>query len=124
MPAIVAHLSERAPLIKLRLVPFGTDLVDTGVTSGQTAMVIGRLQDPPGNLVVQHLMDEGFACVVRAEGSDLTKEALLEWLAPRVAKWWLPDDVQFVEAIPLGATGKILKTRLREQFRDYKLPSA
>jgi fatty-acyl-CoA synthase len=36
----------------------------------------------------------------------------------------MPDDVQFVEAIPLGATGKILKTRLREQFADYKLPTA
>ena len=41
-----------------------------------------------------------------------------------MAKWWTPDDVQFVESIPLGATGKILKTKLREQFKDYHLPTA
>jgi fatty-acyl-CoA synthase len=39
-----------------------------------------------------------------------------------VAKWWIPDDVQFVDNLPLGATGKILKTRLREQFSGYRLP--
>jgi len=39
-----------------------------------------------------------------------------------VAKWQVPDDVVFVEAIPLGATGKMLKTRLREMLKDYKLP--
>ena len=36
----------------------------------------------------------------------------------------MPDDVVFVDAIPLGATGKMLKTKLREQFKDYKLPTA
>jgi len=41
-----------------------------------------------------------------------------------VAKWQVPDDVVFVEAIPLGATGKMLKTRLRDQFAGYKLPTA
>lgn len=66
MPAIVARVGEQAPGIKLRLTPFGTDLVETGVTSGQTAVVLGRFPDPPDNLVVQHLADEGFACVVRA----------------------------------------------------------
>jgi 3-(methylthio)propionyl---CoA ligase len=56
--------------------------------------------------------------------SKVTKEQVLDFLKDKVAKWWLPDDVQFVEAIPHGATGKILKTRLREQFKDYKLPTA
>ncbi|ESQ79045.1 LysR substrate-binding domain-containing protein [Asticcacaulis sp. YBE204] len=65
MPAVVARLRQRAPGIRLRLVPFGTDLADTGVVSGTTAMVLGRLVDPPDNLIVQHLMDEGLACVVR-----------------------------------------------------------
>ncbi|QQS13282.1 MAG: long-chain-fatty-acid--CoA ligase [Rhodospirillales bacterium] len=54
----------------------------------------------------------------------VTKEQVLDFLKDKVAKWWLPDDVQFVDAIPLGATGKILKTKLREQFKDYKLPTA
>ena len=40
-----------------------------------------------------------------------------------IAKWWMPDDVQFIDAIPHGATGKILKTALRKQFEDYKLPA-
>ena len=55
---------------------------------------------------------------------ELDKKELIEFLGSKVAKWWLPDDVQFVEAIPHTATGKILKTRLREDFKDYKLPTA
>lgn len=77
-PAIVAQLRRRAPGIKLRLIPFGTDLAETGVISGETAMVLGRLVDPPDNLVVQHLMDDGLACVVRADhptvGDTLSRE--------------------------------------------------
>ncbi len=57
-------------------------------------------------------------------GANVTKEQVLEFLQGKIAKWWMPDDVQFVEAIPHGATGKILKTKLREQFKDYKLPTA
>ncbi|WP_325352145.1 LysR family transcriptional regulator [Acidisoma sp.] len=66
LPAIVATLAERAPGIKLRLIPYGNDLTETGVVSGTTAMAIGRISDPPDNLVVQHLMDESLECVVRA----------------------------------------------------------
>ncbi len=66
MPAIVARLQDVAPGIRLRLTPFGNDLAETGVTSGTTAMVLGRIADPPDNLVVQHLMNEGLDCVVRA----------------------------------------------------------
>ncbi|HEY5852111.1 MAG TPA: LysR substrate-binding domain-containing protein [Lysobacter sp.] len=67
VPALVARLGERAPGIRLRLTPYGTDLAETGVISGTTAMVLGRIVDPPDNLVVQHLMDDGLACVVRAD---------------------------------------------------------
>jgi DNA-binding transcriptional LysR family regulator len=67
MPAIVARLGASAPGIKLRLTPFGNDVTETGVISGTTAMVLGRVVDPPDSLVVQHLMDEGLACVVRAD---------------------------------------------------------
>ncbi|RPH68014.1 MAG: long-chain fatty acid--CoA ligase, partial [Burkholderiales bacterium] len=62
--------------------------------------------------------------VVKKPGADVTKEELLAFYEGKIAKWWTPDDVQFVDAIPLGATGKILKTKLREQFRDYRLPDA
>jgi acyl-CoA synthetase (AMP-forming)/AMP-acid ligase II len=54
--------------------------------------------------------------VVRKPGSELTKEELLAFYEGRIAKWWTPDDVVFVDAIPLGATGKMLKNRLREQY--------
>jgi fatty-acyl-CoA synthase len=45
-------------------------------------------------------------------------------LEDKIAKWWMPDDVAFVKEIPHTATGKILKTALRAQFKDYVLPSA
>jgi len=62
--------------------------------------------------------------IVKRPGMEVSREDLLKFFEGKIAKWWLPDDVAFVEAIPLGATGKMLKTRLREQFRDYKLPTA
>lgn len=71
VPAIVARLQKVAPGIKLRLTPYGNDLVETGVVSGTTALVMGRVIDPPDNLVVQHLMDEGLACAVRADHPDV-----------------------------------------------------
>lgn len=71
MPAVVARLRDVAPGIKLRHIPYGSDLGETGVLSGTTAMVIGRMVDPPDNLVVQHLMDDGLACVVRADHPDI-----------------------------------------------------
>ncbi|MGO4352375.1 LysR substrate-binding domain-containing protein [Rhizobium sp. RAF36] len=71
MPEVVARLRERADGIKLRLIPFGSDLAETGAVSGSTEMVIGRITDPPDNIVVQHLMDDGLACVVRAGHPDI-----------------------------------------------------
>lgn len=57
--------------------------------------------------------------VVPAEGQSLTSEQLLEFLRPRMAKWWLPDAVVFVQELPQTATGKILKAQLRTQYRNY-----
>lgn len=71
MPALVARLRQLAPGITLRMTPFGNELAETGVISGTTAMVLGRIVDPPDNLVVQDLMDDGFACVVRANHPDV-----------------------------------------------------
>jgi len=61
--------------------------------------------------------------VVKKAGSDVAGDAILDHIRPQVAKWWMPDDVAFVDEIPHSATGKILKTALREQFKDYKLPT-
>ncbi len=62
--------------------------------------------------------------VVLKEGQTATKEEMLGFLEGKIAKWWMPDDVVFVTAIPHTATGKIQKTTLREQFTDYVLPTA
>jgi fatty-acyl-CoA synthase len=62
--------------------------------------------------------------VVLKEGQSTSKAEMLAYLEGKVAKWWMPDDVAFVEGIPHTATGKIQKTALRERFKDYELPSA
>ncbi|MFD0911972.1 LysR substrate-binding domain-containing protein [Methylophilus luteus] len=71
IPAVVARLQALAPGIKLRITPYGNDLAETGVISGTTALVMGRFVDPPDNLVVQHLMDDSLACVVRSDHPDI-----------------------------------------------------
>ncbi|RZT25435.1 fatty-acyl-CoA synthase [Mycobacterium sp. BK558] len=60
--------------------------------------------------------------VVLRKGQSATREEILDYLAGEVAKWWLPDDVVFVDELPHTATGKILKLELRRQYRDHKLP--
>lgn len=61
--------------------------------------------------------------VVLKEGQSATKDELFDFMRGKVARWWLPDDVAFVKEIPHTATGKIQKTVLRTQFKDYELPS-
>ena len=60
--------------------------------------------------------------VVRQPGADLQREELLAFYEGKIAKWWTPDDVVFVDSIPLGATGKMLKNKLRDTFRSHPLP--
>ena len=62
--------------------------------------------------------------VVKKPGAAVTREELLAFYDGKIAKWWTPDDVVFVDAIPLGATGKMQKIKLRERFKDHVLPSA
>ena len=61
-------------------------------------------------------------CVVKKPGAEVSRDELIQFYDGKTAKWQIPDDVVFVDAIPLGATGKMLKTRLREQLADYVLP--
>jgi len=60
--------------------------------------------------------------VVKKPGAEVTREELLKFYEGRIAKWQIPDDVVFVDAIPLGATGKMQKVKLREQLAGYVLP--
>ena len=62
--------------------------------------------------------------IVLKEGQSATKDEILGFLEGKIAKWWMPDDVVFVDAIPHTATGKILKTALRDQFKNHVLPTA
>ncbi len=62
--------------------------------------------------------------VVPKDGAEVSKESVLAYLDRKIAKWWTPDDVLVVASLPHTATGKLLKTALREQYKDYKLPTA
>jgi fatty-acyl-CoA synthase len=62
--------------------------------------------------------------VVKKPGAEVSAADILAHLSTRVAKWWLPDEVLFVETLPHTATGKLLKTALRDQYRDYQLKTA
>ena len=62
--------------------------------------------------------------VMKKPGAELTREQMLKFFDGKIAKWWTPDDVVFTDAIPLGATGKMQKNKLREMFKDHKLPTA
>ncbi len=62
--------------------------------------------------------------VVKRPGTEVSRDELLAFYAGKTAKWQIPDDVVFVDAIPLGATGKMLKTKLREQLKGYQLPGS
>jgi fatty-acyl-CoA synthase len=62
--------------------------------------------------------------VIKRPNMEVTREELIAFFEGKVAKFWMPDDVAFIDALPTGATGKIQKNKLREQFRGYKLPTA
>jgi len=68
-------------------------------------------------------VERPLACVVVAEGEELTKDEVIAFLTPRVAKWWLPDDVVFIDEVPKTSVGKFSKKDLRVRFAGYKLPT-
>ena len=108
VPAIVARLRVVAPGITLRLIPYNNDLAETGVVSGTTALVLGRVIDPPDSLVVQHLFDEGFACVVRAGhpgiGTSITRDQF--------------EQLKHVNVVPPGRMrAGLFQTLARQQLK-------
>jgi acyl-CoA synthetase (AMP-forming)/AMP-acid ligase II len=62
--------------------------------------------------------------VVKKPGAEVSRDDILHFFEGKIDKWWTPDDVVFVDSIPLGATGKMMKVKLREQFANYTLPTA
>ena len=68
--------------------------------------------------------DPTIPVVVPRKDETATREELLAFLEGKIANWWIPDDVAFVDEIPHTSTGKIQKTALRERFKDYVFPTA
>jgi fatty-acyl-CoA synthase len=62
--------------------------------------------------------------VAKKAGVDVTRDELIRFYDGKIARWWTPDDVVFVDSIPLGATGKMQKNKLREMFKAHQLPTA
>ena len=62
------------------------------------------------------------ACVVKKPGAEVTKEQIYDHLLQHFAKWWMPDDILFIDAVPKTSVGKFDKKVLREQFKDFQLP--
>ena len=56
---------------------------------------------------------------IRKEGSTVTEQEVLEFLKDKIVKWWMPDAVVFVDELPHTATGKLLKTGVREQYKNW-----
>src|SRR4029077_16857257 len=79
-------------------------------------VVAGKKEGAPGTRGQTHAMHPGTA-------AQAALEQVLEFCQGKVAKWWMPDNVPFVEQLPHTATGKLLKTKLRQEFRDPKLPA-
>jgi fatty-acyl-CoA synthase len=67
-------------------------------------------------------MERPMACVVLKAGATLTGQQVRDWLAPRVAKWWLPDEVEFIDEVPKTSVGKFSKKDLRDRFAGRRLP--
>jgi acyl-CoA synthetase (AMP-forming)/AMP-acid ligase II len=82
------------------------------VFSGRVAVVTGAAWQERPLLIV-----------VKKKDQDTTRDHVLQFLEGKVAKWWMPDDVVFVDDLPHTATGKLQKMKLREKFRSYQLPS-
>lgn len=68
-------------------------------------------------------LERPLACVVLKEDATATKEQLLQFIEQDFAKWWLPDDIVFLDEIPKTSVGKFLKAKLREDLKDYELPT-
>jgi 3-(methylthio)propionyl---CoA ligase len=58
--------------------------------------------------------------VVKAPGKEVERQELHQFLSTKLVKWWMPDAIEFIDALPIGATGKVLKRELRQKFADYK----
>ena len=73
-------------------------------------------------LAHERWQERPLACVVPKPGRTVTREAILAYLEPKVARWWLPEDVVCVESLPKTSVGKLAKRDLRERFKGHRWP--
>jgi fatty-acyl-CoA synthase len=123
----VASVDERG---RIRLVDRTKDLIKSGGEWISSVELENELMGHPkireaAVVGVPHprWAERPLACVVLVEGETLTKAEVLEYLAPKVAKWQLPDDVVFIDEVPKTSVGKFSKKTLRDRFADYTLPT-
>ena len=123
----VATISE---LGYVRLVDRTKDLVKSGGEWISSVHLENQIMSHPkvaeaAVIAVAHpkWSERPLACVVAQEGEQLTREEILDFLATRLTKWQIPDDVVFVDEIPKTSVGKFSKKTLRDRFTDYRLPS-
>jgi fatty-acyl-CoA synthase len=114
-----------SPLGYLRLVDRTKDLIKSGGEWISSVDLENAIMGHPevaeaAVIALPHpkWMERPFACVVRKEGASLSKQELLDYLAERINKWGLPDDLEFVDEIPKTSVGKFSKKTLRERFAD------
>jgi fatty-acyl-CoA synthase len=118
------------PIGRIRLVDRTKDLIKSGGEWISSVELENELMAHPSIkeaavIGVPHprWSERPLACVVLAEGATMTKQEVLDFLAPRVAKWQLPDDVVFIDEVPKTSVGKFSKKTLRDRFADYELPA-
>jgi acyl-CoA synthetase (AMP-forming)/AMP-acid ligase II len=75
----------------------------------------------PGGRGWRRLWPRRLVVAVKKPGQEVSKDELLRFYEGKIAKWWMPDDVVFVNELPHTATGKLSKLTLRQQFKDYRL---
>jgi acyl-CoA synthetase (AMP-forming)/AMP-acid ligase II len=111
----------------LDIVDRSKDVIKSGGEWISSVAIEGSALDHPGIaqaavIAIPHprWQERPLLIAVRKQGGDVTREAVLEHLRARMASWWLPDDVVFVDALPMTATGKINKVSLRKQFAEER----
>ncbi|CAB4875175.1 unannotated protein [freshwater metagenome] len=117
------------PTGRIRLVDRTKDLIKSGGEWISSVELENELMAHPlikeaAVIGVPHIRwsERPLACVVVEPGQHLTKDEVLDFLAPLIAKWQLPDDVVFIDEVPKTSVGKFSKKTLRDRFADYVLP--
>jgi fatty-acyl-CoA synthase len=115
----------------IRLVDRTKDLVKSGGEWISSVEVENQLMSHPkiaeaAVIAVSHprWAERPLACVVVKDGEDVTRQEVLDFLAARLTKWQVPDDVVFIDEVPKTSVGKFSKKTLRDKFADYRLPTA